>query len=63
MPKKLDKYGIKFWVLAGPQTKYVVNIISYLGAQEKGKRGDLFLAESVIMYLVQRQKQRLQRNL
>ena len=35
MPNKLDKYGVKFWVLADVETKYVSNIDVYLGAQEK----------------------------
>ena len=34
MPNKPDKYGIKFWVLADIETKYVANILPYLGAQE-----------------------------
>ena len=35
MPNKPDKYGIKFWVLADVETKYVANIVPYLGAQER----------------------------
>ena len=35
MPNKPDKYGVKFWVLADVETKYVSNIDVYLGAQEK----------------------------
>ena len=38
MSNKLDKYGIKFWVLADVETKYVANIISYLGAQKREER-------------------------
>ena len=32
MPNKPDKYGVKFWVLADVETKYVSNIDVYLGA-------------------------------
>lgn len=35
MPNKPDKYGIKFWVLVDCVTKYVVNIIPYLGKDEQ----------------------------
>ena len=35
MPSKPDKYGVKFWVLADVETKYVSNIDVYLGAQKK----------------------------
>ena len=35
MPNKPDKFGIKFWVLAEVENKYIVNVIPYLGAQEK----------------------------
>ena len=38
MPNKPDKYGIKFWVLADIETKYVANIILYLEAQEREER-------------------------
>ena len=48
MPNKPDKFGIKFWMLAEVDSKYVVNIIPYLGAQEKRFR-DGTLAESVVM--------------
>ena len=33
--------------------KYVLNIIPYLGAQEKEKLRDIFLAQTVVMSLVQ----------
>ena len=48
MPNKPDKFGIKFWMLAEVDLKYVVNIIPYLGVQEKQSR-DGPLAESVVM--------------
>lgn len=53
IPSKPDKYGIKFWVLCEVKSKYVVNIIPYLGAQEKAKRGNIPLGESVVLELTQ----------
>ena len=53
MPNKPDKYGLKFWLLCKVNSKYVVNIIPYLGAQEKATRGDLSLAEDVISRIAQ----------
>ena len=47
VPNKPDKYGMKFWVLADVETKYVSNIDVYLGAQGKEQRGGVPLAESV----------------
>ena len=43
MPNKPDKYGVKFWVLAGVETKYVSNIHVCLGAQKKEQRLRLLL--------------------
>ena len=53
MPNKPDKYGIKFWLLVNVETKYVINIIPYLGAQERNERGDTPLAECVVLKLIQ----------
>lgn len=53
MPNKPDKYGMKFWLLVNVETKYVINIIPYLGAQERDERGDTPLAESVVLKLIQ----------
>ena len=53
MPNKPDKCGIKFWIFCEVNSKYVVHIIPYLGAQEKAERGDLPLAEHVIMKISQ----------
>ena len=53
MPNKPDKYGIKFWVIVDVNSKYVSNIIPYLGAQETDERGGMPLAESVVMKLAQ----------
>ena len=38
MPNKPDKFGIKFWLLVEVESKYVVNLQPYLGAQEKESR-------------------------
>ena len=51
MPNKPDKYGVKFWVLADVETKYVSNIDVYLGAQQKEQRCGVPLAESVVVNL------------
>jgi hypothetical protein len=48
LPSKPDKYGIKFWVLTDVKTKYVLNIIPYLGAQD---RTALPLTVSVVLDL------------
>ena len=36
IPNKPDKYGIKFRVLVDVSSKFISNIVSYLGAQKKG---------------------------
>ena len=51
MPNKPDKYGVKFWVLADMEIKYVSNIDVFLGAQEKEQRLGAPLAESVVVNL------------
>ena len=56
IPNKPDKYGIKFWVLADVETKYVANIVPYLGAQERQERGGTPLAESVLVKLTEKVK-------
>ena len=53
MPNKPDKYGLKFWIMAEVRTKYVVNILPLLGAQEADLRGGQPLAENVVMRLSQ----------
>ena len=53
MPNKPDKFGLKFWMLVDVDTKYVINLIPYLGAQERSERGDVPLAESVVLKLIQ----------
>ena len=57
MPNKPDKYGIKCWVVADVETKYVANIIPYLGVQEREKQGGTFLAESVMLKLTDKIKE------
>ena len=56
MPKKPDNYGIKFWALANVKAKYLANIISYLGTQEREERGEISLAEFVMLKLTNKIK-------
>ena len=58
MPNKPDKYGVKFWVLAEVETKYVPNINIYLGAQEKEQRFGAPLAVSVVVNLCKHNKRK-----
>ena len=58
MPNKPDKYGITFWVLADVETKYVANILPYLGAQEREERGGTPLPKSVLIRLAQNVKEK-----
>ncbi|CAK8681971.1 unnamed protein product [Clavelina lepadiformis] len=51
MPNKPDKFGMKFWVIAEVSSKYVCNILPYLGALEKDQRNGRPLAEDVVMRL------------
>ena len=56
MPTKPDKYGpgIKFWVLVKAASKFIYNIVPYLGVQENdGHDGGVLLAESVVLILSQ----------
>ena len=52
MPNKPDKFGIKFWLLVEVESKYVVNLRPYLGAQEKESRQKVPLAPDVVLLLV-----------
>ena len=52
MPNKPDKFGLKFWVLADLSTKYVCNMIPFLGKSED-KSSDVLLGESVVMKLME----------
>ena len=38
MPNKPDKFGMNFWVLAEVKNKYIVNVLPFLGTQEKESR-------------------------
>ena len=49
MSNKPDKFGKKFWVLAEVKSKYVCNLLPYLGALEKKQRNGKTLAEDVVM--------------
>lgn len=51
MPNKPDKFGIKFWVLADAETKYVCNIQPYLGKDDSRPK-DESLGEHVILELM-----------
>ena len=53
MPGKLDKYGLKFWVMTEVESKYIINILPYLGAQEKERRNGKPLVEDVVLRLVE----------
>ena len=44
---------MKFWVLAEVSSKYVFNILPYLGALEKEQRNGKPLAEDVVLKLTQ----------
>ena len=43
MPNKPDKFGIKFWILASLQSKYILNGFPYLGKELTAplQRGEL----------------------
>ena len=53
MPSKLDKYGSKFWMVVDNATKYVYNILPYLGAHERETRDGRTLAEDVVLRLTE----------
>ena len=48
---KPDKFGIKFWLAADVQSKYLVNAFPYLGKDETRTPGER-LSESVVMRLM-----------
>ncbi len=48
---KPDKFGIKFWVACDLKTKYVCNILPYLGKDPTRPRGER-VSESVVMRLM-----------
>jgi len=50
MPSKLDKYGIKYWLICDAEKRYVLNIIPYLGKDE-ARPADRSLGEHVVLEL------------
>ena len=53
MPNKPDKFGMKFWMLTEVDSKYVYNILPYVGALESEQRDGRPLEEEVVMRLIQ----------
>lgn len=51
MPNKPDKFGIKFWLLADVETKYLCNGFPYVGKNEQRAPNEK-LPEQVVMKLV-----------
>ena len=51
LPNKPVKFDMKFWILAEVSSKYVCNILPYLGALEKEQRNGRPLSEDVVMRL------------
>lgn len=51
MANKPDKFGIKFWVLADVDTKYMLNAFPYLGKDET-RPNDKSLSEFVVLRLM-----------
>ena len=51
MPNKLDKFGIKFWVLVDWNSKFIVNAFPYLGKDE-ARPNSIQLPEYVVRKLM-----------
>ncbi|XP_054718548.1 piggyBac transposable element-derived protein 4-like [Uloborus diversus] len=51
MPNKPDKFGIKFWIAADADTKYIVNGFPYLG-KDKNRPTNQNLCEYVVLNLI-----------
>ena len=51
MPNKPDKFGMKFGFFVVVSSKFVCNILPYLGALENKKQNGKPLAEEVVMRL------------
>ena len=51
MPKKPDKFGIKFWMAVDVESKYLCNGFSYL-RKDLMRRGDASLLTNVVMKLM-----------
>ena len=52
MPNKPDKFGIKFWLAVDVDTKYILNVIPYLGKKES-RAPSQRLFDGVVMNLMQ----------
>lgn len=50
MPNKLDKFGIKFWMLCDAKTKFMCNAMLYLGKSDE-RAPDVNLGEHVVLKL------------
>ena len=59
IPKKPDKFGIKFWLAVDVQTKYILNAIPYLGKDET-RAPSHRLSESVVMKVMEPWEEMLQ---
>lgn len=53
LPNKSDKFGVKFYMLVGAQTKYVHSILPYLDVHAKELRGKLLLTDDLVLRLLQ----------
>lgn len=51
MPNKPDKYGLKFWIAADVESKYICNAFPYLG-KEEGRPDNQPLGEYVVLRLM-----------
>ena len=49
MKRKPVKYGLKVWALASSQSRYVSNVIVYLGAGEAQVENELLGANAVLV--------------
>ena len=52
MPSKPDKFGIKFWLAADVDSKYMLNGFPYLGKDEK-RPENISLSEYVVLRLIE----------
>lgn len=51
MPSKPDKFGIKFWLAADVDTKYLINGFPYLG-KDSQSQSNISLSEHVVLRLI-----------
>ena len=52
MPYKPDKFGIKFWVAADVQTKYMLHSFPYFG-KDNSRPTEITLGEHVVLWLTE----------